>query len=277
MLQVPSGARTSALAISHDGTTIVVGTFDRTRALSARLLLWNPQTGAERTLDPFAEGESCAPGEPVAQQVTAATFLRNGRLLTEGFTGLRIWDTAAGTSRRLRPCTMKRNYKVNLAVTGDDRTAFIQHGWMEPGQESDLTALDLLTGQARPIESHGRRVYSMALDPTDRMLVTGDAEGIVRAGPIGGDEPHLLYGHSGAVQSVAVSPDGRWIASAALDGTIRLWPMPEGRPFHTLPYEELLGKLRALTNLRAVADPGQATGYKIEVGPFPGWETLPTW
>ena len=33
---------------------------------------------------------------------------------------------------------------------------------------------------------------------------------------------------------------------------IRLWPMPEGQPFHTLPYEELLAKLRSLTNLRVI-------------------------
>ena len=38
------------------------------------------------------------------------------------------------------------------------------------------------------------------------------------------------------------------------DGTIRLWPMPEGRPFHTLPYDELLTRLRSFTNLRVVDD-----------------------
>jgi hypothetical protein len=80
------------------------------------------------------------------------------------------------------------------------------------------------------------------------------------------------------VQTVAVSPDGRWIASASSDG-VRLWPMPDvaKTPFHTLPYEELMAKLRALTNLEVVADESASTGYRVEVGPFPGWEEVPGW
>jgi hypothetical protein len=41
--------------------------------------------------------------------------------------------------------------------------------------------------------------------------------------------------------------------------------------------EELMAKLRALTNLQVVADPAAATGYKLEIGPFPGWKDVPTW
>jgi hypothetical protein len=32
-----------------------------------------------------------------------------------------------------------------------------------------------------------------------------------------------------------------------------------------------------LDDLRVVRGEGSATGWKIEVGPFPGWETVPTW
>jgi hypothetical protein len=35
--------------------------------------------------------------------------------------------------------------------------------------------------------------------------------------------------------------------------------------------------LRSHTNLRAVADPNSATGYRLEPGPFPGWANPPEW
>jgi WD40 repeat protein len=117
----------------------------------------------------------------------------------------------------------------------------------------------------------------VAIDSSGTTAVTGDKDGVVRVGPVEGGEPHLLLGHTEEVYSVAVSPDGAWVAAAALDGTIRLWPMPDVAkpPFHTLPHEELLDRLRAFTNLRAVPDEASPTGYKVEVGPFPGWEDVP--
>ena len=48
-------------------------------------------------------------------------------------------------------------------------------------------------------------------------------------------------------------------------------------PLHTLPREELLAKLKSLTNIRAVRDPESSTGWSIEIGPFPGWREVPTW
>ena len=118
------------------------------------------------------------------------------------------------------------------------------------------------------------------LDATGEIVVTGDFTGVVRVGSVspGEDaEPHLLYGHDLIVSSVAVSPDGQWIASGSEDGTIRLWPMPTGQPLHALPYEELLERLRSYTNLRVGPDENNDTGYRVEVGPFPGWENAPVW
>ena len=79
------------------------------------------------------------------------------------------------------------------------------------------------------------------------------------------------------MHAVAIDPRGRWIASAGVDRVIRLWPLPDGRPFHALPYEEILERLRGATNYRAVADAGAPTGFRLEIAPFQGWETVPTW
>jgi WD40 repeat protein len=78
--------------------------------------------------------------------------------------------------------------------------------------------------------------------------------------------------------AVAFSPDGRWVASAS-GNEIRLWPMPDlsKPPLHTLPHDALLAKLDALTNVRVVEDKTSATGYKITIGPFPGWKDVTTW
>jgi WD40 repeat protein len=119
----------------------------------------------------------------------------------------------------------------------------------------------------------------MALDPSGSVAAIGMEDGTVRVGNLSGGEPHLLIGHEGAIDSIAISPDLRWVATTGEDNTLRLWPMPDlsKPPLHTLPHDELLAKLLSLTNLRAVREPSTATGWKIEVGPFPGWKHVPTW
>ena len=79
-------------------------------------------------------------------------------------------------------------------------------------------------------------------------------------------------------EAIAISPDGRWIASTGED-QLFLWPTPDlsKPPLHTLPHDQLLAKLHTLTNLRAVRDPSSSTGWKLEVGPFPGWRDVPEW
>jgi WD40 repeat protein len=149
-------------------------------------------------------------------------------------------------------------------------------------QDHPVMLFDLPEGERRSITTHGNRVMTVALDPSGTVIVTGDAQGVVRVGPADGGEPHLLLGHTGAMDMpgnrVAVSPDGRWIASAT-GGEIRLWPMPDVTkpPLHTLPLDEILAKLHELTNVRVVKDDASPTGYRVEIGPFPGWKDVPTW
>ena len=71
----------------------------------------------------------------------------------------------------------------------------------------------------------------------------------------------------------------RW--PLGVEGAVYLWPMPDlsKRPFHTVPYDELMARLKTLTNLRAVPDEDSHTGYTIEPDftAYRGWEDVPTW
>jgi WD40 repeat protein len=142
----------------------------------------------------------------------------------------------------------------------------------------ELLLFDLEHHSSQRITTHGARISCLRLSPSGRTVVTGDADGTVRVGPATGEEPRLMLGHKGRVKSLAISPDERWIASAS-DDTLYVWPMPDVTqpPLHTLPHAELLEKLDALTNLRVVRDPTSATGWTLEIGPFPGWKDVPTW
>ena len=74
-------------------------------------------------------------------------------------------------------------------------------------------------------------------------------------------------------------PTGKWIAVGYEDGTVYLWPVPDldRVPLNTLSHEDLIARLKTLTNLRVVPDADSATGYRFDLDPFPGWETVPEW
>ena len=184
---------------------------------------------------------------------------------TRRVTGEVVYDTGSGYAG------------FDLSRDGRSLVAWGTHKAGNSNSFDELLVFDLAEGTSRRITTHGSP-FCGRLDPSGRIVVSGGLDGVVRAGPASGEEPHLLFGHAGPVITMAVSPDGRWIASASRD-SVRLWPMPDVSkpPFHTLPYEELMAKLRALTNLEVVDDETSPTGYGVEPGPFPGWAEVPEW
>jgi WD40 repeat protein len=242
--------------------------------------VWNLNTGEARAYGPVGELSS------------SLRFIDGNRLLWTGSVfdddAVRIeemiFNLVTGTAADQRSSRgVQEVIGLEAARIVSPGGSLMLTGHLAGGVENfdfETVITNIETGSAQRLVSHGEDPAAFAFDPSGGWMVTGGfRDGLVRVGPVTGGEPHLLIGHEGWVQSVEVSPDGRWIASAGDDGTVRLWPMPDMTkpPLHTLPHDELIAKLKTLTNLRAVRVEESTTGWKIEVGEFPGWETVPSW
>jgi len=204
--------------------------------------------------------------------LTSLGFGADGSLMSGGDGGVYRWDLSTG--ERTRICG--EGTWSDVAVSRSGRVMIAACDRNNPS--GPVIVMDLSTGTQRRVASHEKDVVAVAIDAAGERIATGAGNGVVRVGRVTGEEPHLLIGHRELVNTLAFSPDGKWLASASRT-EILLWPMPDlsKPPLHTLPHEELLAKLKSLTNLRAVPDPESDTGWKVEIGPFPGWREVPAW
>jgi len=252
-----------SVAFSPDGRR-AAGIGGQFNPAERAIVIWD--LAAEEVVEVFDVGES--------PNVYDLQFVGNNELLAMSESGLYRWNVVTGERKLL--------YGGNIfrfsTDTGGRRAIMV-----ERRDASDnwghVLLLELDSGAVRRLESFGDDVSSVALDLTGSFLVTGDNDGEVRVGSVAGGEPHLLLGHETTAWLVAIDPLGRWVASGSEDTTVRLWPMPDlsKPPLHTLPHDELIAKLKSLTNLRVVRAEESATGWKLEVGPFPGWAEVPEW
>src|SRR5262245_11762342 len=77
--------------------------------------------------------------------------------------------------------------------------------------------------------------FSVAFDPTGKVLAIGTAEGQIRLWQVTDGQLILrCEGHRGSIWSMAFSPDGRLLASGSGDHTVRLWEVQTGQSLKTL-------------------------------------------
>ncbi|QRW06711.1 hypothetical protein RhiLY_05710 [Ceratobasidium sp. AG-Ba] len=95
--------------------------------------------------------------------------------------------------------------------------------------------------------SAGTAIYSVAMSPDDKYIVSGSSDGTVRIWDAKTGEVVLvpLQGHSGPVNCVMFSNDGRRIASGSFDKTIRIWNAETGAG--------IVGPLRVSGSVSAIA------------------------
>jgi WD40 repeat protein len=230
--------------------------------------VWDLETGEEQTLD---TGDVL---RDLRRQMLR--FTPDGHLISGGRDRIRIWNLADGSFETLS----ERPGLLDLSADGRLLGAGHVFPGNEEGEQGPAVLYDLEAGTTIQLDSHGPSSFAR-LDAGGKIVLTqSEPDGLLRVGPVTGEAPHLLVGQAPMYIS-DISPDGRWVAGVSIDEptTIRLWPVPDlsQPPLHTLPYEELLAKLRTLTNLRVVKDPESETGWNWALDPFPGWEEMPTW
>jgi WD40 repeat protein len=206
--------------------------------------------------------------------VFSLQFISDGRLLSASRSGLLRWNVENGQREVLYEGNIR-----HFAASADGRRVLMAESEGHAGLAGRPVLLEFDSNIVTRLDNFGDDVTAVAVDREGTIAVTGHQDGEVRIGRLSDEKPHLFLGHEDTVWSLAVDPVGRWVASGGPDTTIRLWPMPDlsKPPLHTLPREELIAKLKTLTNLRAVRDEESSTGWKIEVGPFPGWAEVPEW
>jgi len=250
--------RILCVTVSANGDSVAaVGRFDN----QDEIRVWHLLSGAVATLPLENQTDWASAG--------SIGYVSDGRLVWGVENRVWEWDPRTRRKRRLldgvRDISLDRDGRKLIGRSGESGT---------------IVVYDLEDGTSTPLATQPSKVFSMSLDPSGTIAVTGGWVGGVRVGKVNGDHPQMLAVDNKIVTSVSVSPGGRWIASGHGDGTIRLWRTPDLQkpPLHLLPRAELLERLKSFTNLRIEPDSEHPYSYEVRAaGSFPGWETVPEW
>jgi WD40 repeat protein len=236
---------------------------------------------AFRIID-LVSGDVRTLGHEGSNRTVVASFLPDGRLLTQGLDGVELWNLPDTTSVLLRS-----GASGNLMVMPDGRhvrwTTEQSGRWLDIEMKLlEWGIYDLQTGKWEPLTrtpadyvlNRDGTLYSY-LDQDTGILYVGRIRN--RAGRNAELEEASMVCIIPRAGSYDLSPDGKQAVVGCSDGSVYLVPVPQGPPLQTLPRKEFLTRLGAMTNVRAVADPAARDGYKLVASEFPGWKTIPDW
>ncbi|MBD2293423.1 pentapeptide repeat-containing protein [Anabaena sphaerica FACHB-251] len=110
-----------------------------------------------------------------------------------------------------------------------------------------------------------KSIFSLALSPDGKLLVTGDMDGQIHLWQMA-DRKNLLTfkGHEGLVWTVAFSPDGQTLASGGHDGLIKLWNTQTGDCLKTLdPHTGIVWSISFSSDGQTLASGSQDTSIRL--------------
>lgn len=193
------GGPIKGIAAGADGT-ILTASFDNS-------------VGVWREGQPFwLEGHTAA--------VNTVAYLGSDHVVSAGDDfSVRLWDSAAGTSRALGRHTGK---VIRLAVS-PDKNLVASASW-------DGTArIWHLKADADPVEikGHTNIVNDIAFSPDGARLYSASADGTIRIWDVATGAPiQRLVEHGFGINTIVLAQDESWIAYGAVDGGTRIIALP---------------------------------------------------
>jgi WD40 repeat protein len=219
--------------------------------------------------------------EPGGDNVTDWSFDERGRLLVARSGVLSRWDPTTEETEIL----FEEDVGAARAV-GDSGQLYV-YFLRSDGRGDSHCIVSLEEGSQTELPLDGDFGFYTNLTPAfvswnaDGTIMAIDSEtGDATVGRVNDRRFHLLLGPESGPVTPLVSPDGRWIVTVG-DRDLLIWPMPDlsRPPLHTLPHDEFVARIEALTNLRTVPDDESPSGYSVkpDYAAYHGWAQAPEW
>ncbi len=141
---------------------------------------------------------------------------------------VQLWDATEGNEGKVLHTLSHAGdaavTHLSVAFTPDGRTLVVR-------TDKAVHVWDVGTGKpACPPLRHDVAVTALALDPSGKFVVTGDANGVGRVWDVAIGQPREhRFEHKGAIDAVAVRFDGKKVLTGSRLGAIRVWDLESGK------------------------------------------------
>ena len=209
-----------SVAISPDGKRIVSGDYKRS------VTVWDAGTGKDlRTLKGHTDWVRSVAISSDGKRIVSGSWDRT----------VKVWDAATGKEM----LTLKGHTgNVNCVAISRDGKRIVSGSGGAPDRSGrqlfgELKVWDANSGNVfRNLKGHSARVWSVAISPDGKRIVSGSDDRTVKLWDAGTGQELLTL--TGAGRAVTFSPDGKRIVTGSDDRTVKLWDASTGQVLLTL-------------------------------------------